>query len=359
AARTARAAAERVVRALIPADKPLTETLPRAMSVWQVLGQELAEAAKKGSLAAVADDALLFASQVEASVAPPPAPRTGLLPSAHPEDADGYAEMAQPGSVFGWRPVEHSPNHGFPPLDALIRRALAEPAVPSRDRGFDIPGAARREDARVYFYGERHTDGALIAENMRRLVEDARPGMPLIVLVEGYTGWPMRGYEALKYLSARGLDADALAAKGVGGPLVEVRGWDSIDGYDASKRPLLQHHMDLLELNRLANSDGRGWTYYRDFARAAFVAWRSREELQRVAIVARNRDLDAAVARAAAEADESGAAVHVIAGADHLLERPRLSAFFGRIVRPSFRATLRAALAGRPFWAGMPSSSSR
>ncbi|MFI5346516.1 MAG: hypothetical protein ACHQ51_09105 [Elusimicrobiota bacterium] len=358
AARDVRAAVERVARALIPADKPVIESLARAMSVWQVMGQEMSEAAKKGVLSAVTDDARLFAEQVEASVAPAPAaPRTGLLPSAHPEDAEGYAELSEPGSVFGWQPIEKSPGHGFPPLDALIRRALAEPAVPAFDRGFELSGALRREDARVYFYGERHTDGGLIAENMRRLVEDARPGKPVIILVEGYTGWAMRGHDALKYLAARGLDADALAAKGVGGSMVEVRGWDTIDGYNASKHPLLQHHMNLLELNRLSHSDLRGWRYYRDFARAALTAWRSREDLQKIAIHDRNRDLDDAVARAADDADAIGATVHVIAGADHLQENPRLNAALGRLLRPTFRASLRAALAGRAFWASMPASS--
>ncbi len=359
AAREVRAAVVRVARALIPADKPLIESLPRALSVWSVMGQEVAEAAKTGTLAAIAADARLFASQVEKSVdpapVPPAAPRSGLLPSAHPEDAEGYAEISQPGSVFGWRPIETSPGHGFPPLDALIRFALSEPAEPERAAGFEIPGAPRREDARVYFYGERHTDGGLIAANMRRLVSDARPGKPVLILVEGYTGWAMRGYEALKYLAARGLDPEALAAKGVRGELVEVRGWDTMDGFDAAKRPLFQHHMNLLELNRLASSDARGWRYYRDFARAARTAWLSRRELQRAAIRARNLDLDAAVARAVVDADASGATVHVIAGADHLLEHPRLSAL---PIRPAFRKALREALKGRVFWASMPPSSS-
>jgi len=360
AAREVRSAVARVARALIPADTPLIESLPRALSVWQVMGQEMAEAAKKGTLAAVADDAKLFASQVEASVAPAPppaAPSTGLLPSAHPEDAEGLAQISQAGSVFGWRPIEDSPGHGFAPLDALIRWALSEDRAPARDGGFEMPGAVRRADARVYFYGERHTDGGLIAANMGRLIADARPGKPVIILVEGYTGWTMRGYEALKYLAARGLDPEALAAKGVSGALVEVRGWDTIDGYAASKRPLLQHHMDLLELNRLAHSDGRGWRYYRDVARAARTAWLGREELQRVAIRARNGDLDAAVARAVRDAEESDATVHVIAGADHLLEHPRLSAALSRVMRPAFRSSLRAALSGRAFWASMPPAS--
>ncbi|NNN04837.1 MAG: hypothetical protein HKL90_02955 [Elusimicrobia bacterium] len=359
AAREVRAAVARVARALIAAEKPLTESLGRALSVWSVMGTEMAQAAEKGTLAAICDDARLFASQVEASVEPAPepaaAPGTDLRPSAHPEDAEGYAEISQPGSVFGWQPIENSPGHGVAPLDALIRFALAERTAPERAAGFEIPGAARRQDARVYFYGERHTDGGLIAANMRRLVEDARPGKPVLVLVEGYTGWTMHGYDALKYLAARGLDPEALAAKGVRGDQVEVRGWDTIDGYGASKRPLFQHHMNLLELNGLASSDLRGWRYYRAFARAAWTAWLSRRELERVAIVARNGDLDAAVARAAADADASKATVHVIAGADHLLEHPRLSAL---PMRPAFRKALRAALSGRAFWASMPASSS-
>jgi hypothetical protein len=368
AARAVRAEVARVARALIPADRPLAESLARALAVWQVMGQELAEAAKARTLSAVARDAGLFASQVEesavpAAAAPPAAAEAasaapgGLRPSSHPEDPDGHAEMSQPGSVFGWKPAEESPGHGFAPLDALIRRALAERPTGARDAGFELPGAARREDARVFFYGERHTDGALIAANMRRLAADARPGRPALVLVEGYTGWPLRGFEALRYLAARGLHPEALSAKGVGPALVELRGWDTIDGYGASKRPLLQHHMDLLELNRLAHSDARGWRYYRDVARAAWTAWRSREELQRAAIVARNRDLDAAVARAVRDADAAGATVHVIAGADHLLENPRLSALTAGLVPPAFRASLRSALSGRPFWASKPAAS--
>jgi hypothetical protein len=356
AAKEVRAALVRVVRALVPLDKPFAESAPRALSVWQVFDQEMSIAAGRGTLAAVADDARLFASQVEASVATVHAPE--LEPARpHPEDPEGYAEIATPGSIFDWKPIEKSPGHGLPPADALIRYALSDRPNPPRGVGFEFAGAASRQDARVYFYGERHTDGALITANMKRIVEDARPGGSLIVLVEGYTDWAMRGYKAVRYLADRGLDPQALAEKGITLERVEVRGWDTIDGYAASKHPLLQHHMDQLALNQLAHSDRRGWSYYRDFARAAWTAWRGWLDLWQVALVARNADLDTAVAKAAADAEKTGATVHVIAGSDHLLQRPRLFAFFPRLFPPSFRETLAATLSGRPYWASKPRES--
>ncbi|MBI2789868.1 MAG: hypothetical protein HYX59_14430 [Elusimicrobia bacterium] len=347
----------RFARALIPADKPLIDSLSRALAVWQVFDQEMGIAASKGTLEAVVADAKLFASQVEESVAPAPAPAAAALaPSTpkevRPEDPNDYASVAVPGSIFGWQPIEKSPGHGFPPLDALIRKVLGEKKS-SYAKGFELPGAAKREDARVHFYGERHTDGALIGANMRRLVEDARPGKPVIVLVEGYTGWALRGWPALKYLADRGLDPDALAEKGVPSAFVEVRGWENTVHYDDSKHPLLQHHMDQLAMNHLAHGELRGWRYYREMARAALTAWRSYRELWQAAIVVRNGDLNAAVAKAAADADATGATVHVIAGTDHLMESPRLVGL-PLIGRPVFRKSLRDALGGRAFWASQP-----
>ncbi|MEQ1918547.1 MAG: hypothetical protein ABL955_05060, partial [Elusimicrobiota bacterium] len=342
-------------------DKPLTDSVHRALAVWQVFDQEMAIAASKGTLEAIVADAKLFASQVEASVE---TPKLTLAPQApqvvidspkanqHPEDPDGYAAVAVPGSIFGWKPIEESPNHGLPPLDALIRRLLADKKS-SYAKGFELPGAIKREDARVYFYGERHTDGDLITANMKRLVEDARPGKPMIVLVEGYTGWSLRGWPAVKYLADRGLDPDALTDKAIASGALEVRGWDAPDNYNASKHPLLQHHMDKLALNHLAHGELRGWRYYRELARAALTAWRGYQELWRAALIVRNGDLDRAVAKAAMDADEVGATVHVIAGTDHLMQNPRLIGW-PLIGRPSMRKTLRAALGGRPFWASQP-----
>ncbi|PIR19471.1 MAG: hypothetical protein COV48_01790, partial [Elusimicrobia bacterium CG11_big_fil_rev_8_21_14_0_20_64_6] len=299
-----------------------------------------------------------FAAQVEASVEPAeeakqnPALAPATPKEVHPEDPDNYASVAVPGSIFGWQPIEKSPNHGLPPLDALIRLALADKKRPYA-KGFELSGATRREDAHIHFYGERHTDGGLIAANMKRLVADARPGKPMIVLVEGYTGWSLRGWPAVKYLADRGLDPDALTAKAIASGNVEVRGWEDIDNYNASKHPLLQHHMDKLALNHLAHGELRGWRYYREFARAALTAWRSYRALWQAALVTRNGDLDRAVAKAAADADSADGTVHVIAGTDHLMQNPRLVGW-PLLGRPAFRKTLRAALAGRPFWASQP-----
>lgn len=355
----------RFARALIPGDKPLVDSLSRALAVWQVFDQEMAIAASKGSLEAVVADAKLFASQVEDSVEPAETPKLNLTlapqapqvvvdsPKAnHPEDPDDYASVAVPGSIFGWQPIEQSPNHGFPPLDALIRKLLGEKKS-AYAKGFELSGAGRREDARIHFYGERHTDGELIGANMKRLVADARPGKPVLVLVEGYTGWFLRGWPALKYLADRGLDPDALAEKDIPSAFVEVRGWENTVHYDDSKHPLLQHHMDQLAMNHLAHGELRGWRYYREMARAALTAWRSYRELWQAAIVVRNGDLNAAVAKAAADADAAGATVHVIAGTDHLMQSPRLVGL-PLIGRPSFRKSLRDALGGRPFWASQP-----
>ncbi len=342
----------RVARALIPADQPLSGSINRALAVWQVFDQELAIAASKGSLDAVVADAKLFAAQVEDSAAPPKQDPAPLKANEHPEDPEGYRTVSVPGSIFGWKPIEESPNHGLPPLDALIRRVLSDKDG-AYAKGFELAGAPKREDAHVHFYGERHTDGELISANMRRLVEDARPGKPMIVLVEGYTGWSLRGYEAMKYLADRGLDPDALLEKGIASGEVEVRGWDTAVNYDASKHPLLQHHMDLLALNHMAHGETRGWRYYREFAQAALTAWRGFQELWTLAIVARNKDLDRAVAQAADDAGASGATVHIIAGTDHLMQNPRLIGW-PLIGRPAFRKSLRAALAGRPYWASQP-----
>ena len=347
----------RFARALIPADQPLVDSLSRALAVWQVFDQEMGIAASKGTLEAIVADATLFASQVEDSVAPAPAPAAATLaPSTpkevHPEDPNDYASVAVPGSIFGWQPIEKSPGHGFPPLDALIRKVLGDKKS-AYAKGFELPGAAKREDARIHFYGERHTDGELIGANMKRLAADARPGKPVIVLVEGYTGWALRGWPALKYLADRGLDPEALAEKDIPSAFVEVRGWENTVHYDDSKHPLLQHHMDQLAMNHLAHGELRGWRYYREMARAALTAWRSYRELWQAAIVVRNGDLNAAGAKAGADADETGATVHVIAGTDHLMQSPRLVGL-PLIGRPVFRESLRDALGGRAFWASQP-----
>ena len=145
-----------------------------------------------------------------------------------------------------------------------------------------------------------------------------------------------------------------MLARGAGA--LVVRGWDTIDNYDASKHPVLQHHMDLLELNRLAFSELRGPRYYAAVARAAWTTLRGWLSLWKLAITARNLDLDRAVAKAAAEADETGATVHVIAGTDHLMENPRLNDHLPRLSRPSMRRALLRSLGGRTYWASQPAN---
>jgi hypothetical protein len=68
AARTVQAGMARIVKALLKAEEPLTPQIRRVLSVWNVFNQEMAAAAEKGSLSAVEEEALLFASQVEQSV---------------------------------------------------------------------------------------------------------------------------------------------------------------------------------------------------------------------------------------------------------------------------------------------------
>lgn len=354
AASAVRAALVRTAFALLPAAEPALPNMPRLLAVWQVFGAEMERAAEQKTLSAIVADAELFAAQVEDSVPKPDALK--LLPSQpSPEDPDGYNQVSIPGSIFDWKPIEKSPGHGFAPLDALIRWALKEKKSPYA-KGFELSGAKSREEARVRFYGERHTDGGLIEANMDRIIADAKPGGKLIILVEGYVGWDMHGYQAMEYLEKRGFDRAAMAAKGINSADVEVRGWDTRDAYDASKHPLLQHHMDLLELNRLAYSEERGWAYYKRMAKAAWAAFQGWRELWQLALVARNKDLDAAAAKAAADADKSGATVHIIAGTDHLMQNPRLNDFLPWLFRPSFRKSLEAALGGRPFWASQPAN---
>ena len=68
AARTVQAGMARIVKALLKAEEPLYPQIRRVLSVWNVFNQEMAATAEKGSLSAIEEEALLFASQVEQSV---------------------------------------------------------------------------------------------------------------------------------------------------------------------------------------------------------------------------------------------------------------------------------------------------
>ena len=260
--------------------------------------------------------------------------------------------VATPGSIFGWKPWEEAPGHGFLPVDAAVRRFFASPAD-RLARGFEFRGAPRREDARVFLYGEKHSDKALIETNMRALARDMDAQHAGLVLVEGYIGPTLRGTMAVRFLESRGFDPERLAEREVPFSLVEVRGWDEPISHDDGTRPSLRHHMALLELNILMHSDERGLSYYKKLYRALKAVWRAYFEMRRVVIDARNLVLDAAVAEAVRDAREHGQTVHVVAGAEHLLEKPLLARvpLVGGI---RMRKSLQAALGTAPWWASKP-----
>ena len=68
AARTVQAQVVRMVKAMLKTGEPLNGQIRRILSVWNVFNQAMEEAAHKGTTSAVADEARLFASQVEQSV---------------------------------------------------------------------------------------------------------------------------------------------------------------------------------------------------------------------------------------------------------------------------------------------------
>ena len=259
----------------------------------------------------------------------------------------GGAFVAVPGSIFDFKPAAESPGHGFPPIDALIRRLLSREDRRFQD-GFEFTDAGP-ERADVFLYGERHSDGPLIAENMRRLTAHLRPGRGAIVLDEGYLGPRLFGHEAAVYLAAKGFDPDAAPQ----GAALEIRGWEDPELYRRSNRASMRESVDALELNHLIHGPERGLEYYRTLAAKLWESYRSRRQLRRLAIGERNRALDAALAEALADAAEDGRTVHVIAGAEHLVEHPLLSGL-PLLGRGRLREGLREAVGGRRYWAAKP-----
>jgi Zn-dependent protease with chaperone function len=237
--------------------------------------------------------------------------------------ADEEREQAfVPGSVFGWKPIESSPNHGFPPLDWAIRTFLSRKDA-RFDRGFAAANAERSE-ADIFLYGERHTDREMIERNMAQLVADMKPGRGAVVLIEGYLGGDLRGSAAVGYLAKAGLDPEALIERGVDVARLVVRGWDEPEAYSRSNHFVLAHHMNLLSLNHLAYGELRGVRYYLEVAKTmlkTFVNWR---EMRASAIEARNAVLDRALREEIGRAENAGRTVHAIVGSEHLVERPLL-----------------------------------
>lgn len=256
-----------------------------------------------------------------------------------------------PGSIFGWKPFNEAPGHGFWPIDALARWYFG-----SEDRrfsrGYEDRGAARREDAKVFFYGERHTDKGLIAKNMALLAKDMSRGKGAIVLVEGYVGADLHGSRAIRFLETRGLDTDLLDPE-MRLSDVQVRGWDESQNYSETSSPSLRHHMELLSLNMLMHGERRGPGYYADLFKQAARTLSLWREMRRAVIGGRNKDLDRSLAQAVSAAKSSGATVHVIAGAEHLVDRPLL-VDVPLLGSSRLRKGLRDLLSGAPYWSSMP-----
>ncbi|MBI5211195.1 MAG: hypothetical protein HY927_14580 [Elusimicrobia bacterium] len=300
--------------------------------------------------------------RTQAAALPEPAPAfapsedarlPGLSAAGAPDDpASGARAQTVEGSVFGWRPAEESPDHGWPFLDRLIRRVLGSRAgLPQA--GFEWTNAAQRQDVRVFLYGERHSDKALIRENMRKLADDIRPDRGAIILDEGYLGPRLFGTQALDYLERRGLEADWLGAKAGIGMDIEVAGWDERSAYEATQHPLLQHHMNLLDINHRMFSDARGWRYYLGVAGKAAATLRNWAVMRWRSIALRNKVLDRSIRAALDEADQGGKTVHVIAGSEHLVRKPWWAdapLFGGARMRRALARTLK----GRAYWAGKP-----
>jgi hypothetical protein len=280
----------------------------------------------------------------------------GLSPSPESEFpgelVGSQGALAVPGSVFGWRPFNEAPDHGFRPVDSLARWILGREDTRFR-KGFEDSGSGDRSAARVFFYGEKHSDRGLIEKNMRLLAKDIRAEHGAVVLVESYLGRDLHGSEAVRFLRGRGLDPDRLdLSKGdVTGIL--VRGWEAPQNYDSSIPYLRRYHMELLSLNLLMHGEARGLGYYADLAKQAcrtFQAWR---KMRRAIIDGRNRDLDRAMGRELATAARSGASIHVIAGAEHLVDRP-LWSDVPLVGSTRLRKSLARLLGGAPYWAGKP-----
>ncbi|MFH2204523.1 MAG: hypothetical protein ABIJ96_15525 [Elusimicrobiota bacterium] len=270
--------------------------------------------------------------------------------SSHDTRTEAEKFTSVPGSVFDWKSVEDSPGHGIPPLDWLIRRIYGR--KDSRfTQGFEMSNTARREDARVFLYGEKHTDKGLIAENFRRLAQDTTPGRRAVVMVEAYLGPNLFGSEALGYLAARGMDV-----RGISPEDVELRTWETPEIYRETSHSVLQHHMNQYDLNQLIGGGGRWFSYYPRLAAKMtrnFLSWFT---MRRQAITRRNAELDKNLGAALGEAERTGGSVHLITGAEHLLERP-LMANMPLLGGYKLRKSLGAVLGAVPYQISRPPDS--
>ena len=225
--------------------------------------------------------------------------------------------------VFGWKPFEKSPGHGFAPFDWFIRRIMSRNDT-RFDKGFEESNTTNRKDASVFLYGERHTDADLIARNMKQLAEDIKPGKGALLLTEGYFGPTLFGSEVLWYLEDLGMKREWLDSRGVEIAALEMRGWDEAKPYHDSNHAVLNHHMNLLGLNHLAYGEQRGVGYYFEVAKLAVKTFKNWLVMRRDAIAVRNGVLDRAIEKSLGDAEKAGKTLHAIVGSEHLVQKPLL-----------------------------------
>ncbi|MBI5625503.1 MAG: hypothetical protein HY924_17125 [Elusimicrobia bacterium] len=283
------------------------------------------------------------AASSEPSLLSAPAGRLGS------ERESGTAETV-PGSIFDFQPVEKSPDHGLPIFDRVIRWAMTRESKDNL-KAFEFSNAKSPGQASVFFYGERHTDRGLIEENMRRLVSHLKPGKTALVFDEAYFGPTLFGMDALEYLSAKGLEPGWLGER-ANMPDLRVKGWDDRETYQASSRPMRRHQLAMLDLNQHLFGDQRGLRYYAGVVTRAWEVFRLWLDMRRTALKDRNVVLDNVVAEVSAESRLTGSTVHVIAGAEHLIEKPWW--LEAPLLRTRPRRSLVRAVGDTPYWAGMP-----
>jgi len=272
--------------------------------------------------------------------------------AAGPLEDDEPATQFTPGSVFDWKAVEKSPGHGFTPVDWLVRKFLGRKDE-RFTRGFKFTNVGKREEARVFLYGEKHTDKDVISENYAHLVRDIKPGQPARVLMEAYLGPTLFGTEAVRFLEKKGLDVRKMRAAGVRPEQFIVDGWDETFAYHEATRPELRYSMAMYGINQLLFSEQKGLAYYRQLYASAKEAYALWKVMRKAAIADRNIVLDRSVARAIRNMEMGGGTVHLIAGTEHLIEKP-LTSGWPIIGRTDLRKGLAEVLGATPYWASRP-----
>lgn len=320
-------------------------------------------------LAAAARPALLAVPRTMLGAVPlataPPAPEAAPAPGPGrgADDAPGGPwEAVFDGSSGGEKAALPVPGAaGLVPVERALRAYLGRKDPMLRAPFFQDNVGGDRSRAKAFVYGEDHSDKELVRRNMARLSEDIVPGRKAILLVEGYpSGAAMDLIGKFTYLKKRGVDTQALTAKGVSlKDDVELRGWDDPAELAKGETLLRQYVSNLSVLKRLAELESGRPQRYAVLLRHALKTFRQWLATRAVVITRRNASLDRALAATLAEAGREGASVHVIAGSQHLFARPLLSGFplaGGMRLRPRLRRALSstAFAVDKPAYSGEP-----